>query len=211
MTQETGVEVRKKSAVFEKTYREYLDRIAGIDFLSRVHMLGAERSENALVIPFYGEPYRISADGVSGAAGKKANFAVSVVLCQYILQCPEDTPETGDWVTYREFRDAGPLVGYFATNTNKTIEIEFAGKIATLESASGRLGGVSFDDGPSYDVSIKFDFLPKIPVLLRFNDRDNEFPAQCSILFRQSAEEYLDMECLSIGGTFLSGTLIGKK
>jgi hypothetical protein len=211
MTQATGVEVRKKSAVFEKTYREYLDRIAVIDFLSRVHMLGAERSENALVIPFYGEPYRISADGVSGASRKKANFAVSVVLCQYILQCPEDTPKTGDWVTYREFRDAGPLVGYFATNTNKTIETEFAGKIATLESASGRLGGVRFDDGSSYDVSIKFDFLPKIPVLLRFNDRDNEFPAQCSILFRQSAEEYLDMECLSIGGTFLSGTLIGKK
>ena len=201
--------MQKKAAVFEKTYREYLDRIAGIDFLSRARMLGAERSENALVIPFYGEPYRISADGVAGASGKKANFAVSVVLCQYILQCPEDTPEIGDWVTYREFRDAGPLVGYFAANTNKTIATEFAGKVAALEKACESLGGVRFNDGSSHDVSLKFDFLPKIPVLLRFNDRDNEFPAQCSILFRQSAEEYLDMECLAIGGTFLSGNLIG--
>ena len=40
--------------------------------------------------------------------------------------------------------------------------------------------------------------------------RDPEFPAQCVILFRQSAEQYLDMECLAIGGTFLSGILIGK-
>ncbi len=203
--------MRKKAAVFEKTYREYLDRITGIDFLSRARMLGAERSENALVIPFYGEPYRISADGVAGASGKKANFAISVVLCQYILQCPEDTPEIGDWVTYREFRDAGPLVGYFASNTNKTIETEFAGKVTALEKVSESLGGVSFDNGSSHDVSLKFDFLPKLPVLLRFNDRDDEFPAQCSILFRQSAEKYLDMECLAIGGTFLSGTLIGKK
>ena len=201
--------MQKKAAVFEKTYRDYLERISGIDYLSRASILGTERWGNALVIPFYGKPYKVSPDGVTGTGGRKANFAICVVLCQYILQCPEVTPETGDWVTYREFRDAGPLVGYFATNTNKTIETEFAGKVTALEKAGESLGGMRFNDGSSYDVSIKFDFLPKIPVLLRFNDRDNEFPAQCSILFRQSAETYLDMECLAIGGTFLSGILIG--
>ena len=203
--------MKKKAAVFEKTYQEYLDRISGIDFLSRASMLGAERSADTLVISFYGEPYQVSADGVTDDTGNRANFAICVALCQYILQCPKDTPEDGSWVTYREFRDAGPLVGYFAANTNKTIETEFAGKVSDLEKASQALGGEEFDDGSSYDVSLKFNFLPKIPVLLRFNDQDNEFPAQCAILFRESAEKYLDMECLAIGGTFLSGRLIGKK
>ena len=200
----------KKAAVFEKTYREYLAQIAGCDFLSRSDMLGAEQSDQALIIPFYGKPYRISADSVVDPSGDQANFAVSVVLCRYILQCPEDIPKSGGWVTYREFKDAGPLVGYFTTNTNKIIETAFAGNIAALEKACETLGGVAFDDGSSYDISIKFYFLPKIPVLLRFNDKDSEFPAQCSILFRQSAEKYLDMECLAIGGTFLSGISIGK-
>lgn len=203
--------MRKRSVVFEKTYREYLRRIASIDFMSRADMLGAEPSENTLTIPFYGEPYRISADGVVNAEGKKANFAICVLLCQYVLRCPEDRPATGDWVTYREFKDAGPLVGYFATNTNKTIETEFAGKIEALKSTGEALNGVRYDDGSTYDLSMKFDCLPRIPVLLRFNDRDDEFPAQCSILFRQSAEKYLDMESLAIGGTFLSGMLIGRK
>ena len=59
----------------------------------------------------------------------------------------------------------------------------------------------------SYDISLTFDFLPRIPVLLRFNDKDSEFPAQCAIMFPQSAETFLDMECMAIGGTLLAGTL----
>ena len=70
--------------------------------------------------------------------------------------------------TYREFRDAGPLMSYFTTNTHKIIETTFAGDIPALKKASESLGGVPYDDGSSHDISIKFDFLPKIPVLLRF-------------------------------------------
>lgn len=200
----------KKATVFEHTYRDYLAQIAGIDFLSKAEPLGAERAGNALIIPFYTKPYRISAGGVFDASGTPANFAKSVVLCRYILQCPEDAPAAGSWVTYREFREAGPLVGYFTSNTNKIIETAFAGNLSALKKACDTLGGVIFDDGSSYDISVQFDFLPKIPVVLRFNDKDQEFPAQCTLLFRASAEKYLDMECLAIGGTFLSGILIGK-
>jgi len=200
----------KKAAVFEKTYTDYLAQIAEIDFLSRAEKLGAEFRGNCLTIHFYGEPYRISGNGVFKPSGERANFAVSVVLCRYVIQCPENIPVSGEWVTYREFRDAGPLVGYFTSNTNKIIETTFAGNTEALEDACRRLGGSFMDGDTSYDLSVVLDFLPRIPVYLRFNDRDDEFPAQCSILFRQSAETYLDMECLSIGGTYLTGILIGS-
>jgi hypothetical protein len=49
--------------------------------------------------------------------------------------------------------------------------------------------------------------LPRIPIRLRFNDKDDEFPAQSSILFRQSTESYIDMESLAIGGTYFTGML----
>ncbi len=51
---------------------------------------------------------------------------------------------------------------------------------------------------------MQFDALPKIPVLLLFNDGDDEFPAQCSVLFERRAENYLDMECLAMAGMLLS-------
>lgn len=51
------------------------------------------------------------------------------------------------------------------------------------------------------------DSLPRIPVLLRFNDRDEDFPAQCAVLFPRSAETFLDLECMAIGATLLAGML----
>jgi hypothetical protein len=197
----------EKTAVFETTYQNYLGQLAAIDFLSRAARLGAEVAGEALVIPLYGAPYTISRDGVRNARGDQANFAISVVLCCYILQCPATVPQAGDWMTYREFRNAGPLVSYFTANTQKIIETAFAGNPAGLVNACRPLGGQPFDDGASYDISLTFDFLPRIPVLLRFNDRDSEFPAQCAIMFPQSAETFLDMECMAIGGTLLAGTL----
>jgi hypothetical protein len=201
----------KKADVFEVTYRRYLEQIAGIDLIARADTLGAGVSDDALLIPFYGSPHRVSKAGVLNAAGQKATFAVRVLLCCYVLQCPEKEPDPGEWVTYREFKDAGPLTGYFTTNTNKIIETTFAGRIDMLKSACREMGGSAID-APAFDVAFMFEMLPRVPVFFRFNDRDDLFPAQTSILFRQSAEKHIDMECLAIGGTYLTGLLIkGKK
>ena len=200
----------KKAEVFEVTYHKYLEQIADIDLISRADILGAQVIDGTLKIPFYGESYSVSTAGVFNASGQKATFAVSVLLCCYVLQCPEKEPEPGDWVTYREFKDAGPLTGYFTTNTNKIIESTFAGQIDMLKSACGHMGG-SVMEAPAFDVAVMFEMLPRIPVFFRFNDQDDMFPAQSSILFRQSAEKHIDMECLSIGGTYLTGLLIRDK
>jgi len=201
--------MKGKSPVFEKTYRVYLKRLAAVDLKSRAETLGGGWSKEGLIIPFYGTPHRISPAGVTIAdGGHKATFAVRVVLCNYVLRCPVKEPHGEELVTYREFRDAGPLIGYFANNTNKVIEQTFTGRLKDLTEACQRIGGKTFTDGSAYDLSMKFNSLPKIPVYLRFNDGDEEFPAQASILFHRSAEAFLDMESLAIAGTFLAGHLI---
>ena len=197
----------KPSAVFETTYRNYLQQLADVDLASRAERLGADLTGTGLTIPLYATPYRLSAQGVVGPDGRPANFAVSVVLCCYVLQCPEAVPPPGEWMTYRDFKDAGPLVGYFTANTQKIVETAFAGNPEALVEACRPLGALAFEDGSAYDVSLTFDFLPRIPVLLRFNDRDQDFPAQCAVLFPRSAEAFLDMECMAIGGTLLAGML----
>jgi hypothetical protein len=42
-----------------------------------------------------------------------------------------------------------------------------------------------------------------VPVLLLFNDSDDEFPAQCLVLFERRTEKYLDMECVAMVGMLL--------
>ena len=198
----------KKAPIFKTTLDNYLAELAAIDMRSRADLLGGDFCSGSLFLSFYGERYRISRDGIFDAREQTANFSVSIVLCRYILDCPQGIPGHGDWVTYREFKDAGPLVGYFTSNTNRTIETTFAGNHGALKSACLKAGG-KFTDNPAYDIACRFNMLPRIPVFFRFNDQDDEFPAQASLLFRRSAETFLDMESLAIGGTYLAGRLIG--
>lgn len=197
-----------QSPVFEETYQKYLLEIQKTDYLSKSTMLGVGISNNALEIPLYDRLYRVSDNGIEDCDGNGVTPAVRVILCKYILMCPVELPPVRDkLMTYREFKNAGPLISYFTTNTNKTIETTFSGKRDAFLERSQHLGGTVRDD-QSYDLSVEFFALPRIPVIVNFNDRDDLFPATCSILYRASAEIYLDMECLAMTGTLLAGKLI---
>jgi hypothetical protein len=197
----------KKAKVFEITYQDYLSRLSALDLPSCAEPLGATMSGGDMIIPFYTDPYRISPEGIYDKQGARANLAISVVLCQYILLCPEDPPMADDWVSFRDFKDSGPLTVNFANNTHRLISQRFSGRLTELEDAGKNIGGIAEENDLSYDFTMRFNALPKVPIYLLFNDKDDEFPAQCSLLFKQSAEEYLDMECLTITGTFLAGNL----
>ncbi len=196
------------ASVFEETYRYYLEQISRIDLEERARTLGAYFEQGRLEIAMFDNHYQVGPDGVFEQSGRKPNFAIRVVLARYVLQCPKIPPPEGDWVTYREFKDASPLVGYFTANTNKIIETTFAGNLPGLKEACVRLGGEESDLGPDCDLSVRFCALPRIPIGLTFNDREESFPAQATVLFRRSAEAFLDMECLCILGTLLAGKLV---
>ena len=198
----------EKSAVFEETYCHYLAQIGTIDYLARADLLGVEADGEALIIRLYNRTYSVSHSGIKTRGGAALNDAVRVILAKYVLTCPNQLPPLSNkWMTYREFRDAGPLVSYFTSNTNKNIEQHFSGALAQLEQCC-KLLGAQIEDNDSYDLSVRFQALPRIPVVLNFNDADDMFPAACSILYQASAELFLDMECLAMTGTLLAGKLL---
>lgn len=198
----------QKSNVFEQTYQHYLFELSRIDYLARADLLGVETDGEMLIIPLYDQLYAVSRAGIEGRCGAPANDAVRVILSKYVLTCPDELPALSNaWVTYREFPDAGPLVSYFTSNTNKSIESHFSGHIDRLKSRCEQLGAVA-EENPSYDFSVRFKALPRIPVVLNFNDTDEMFPAACSILYQKSAQHFLDMECLAMTGTLLAGKLL---
>jgi hypothetical protein len=198
----------QKSSVFEQTYQHYLAQISSIDYLARADLLGAERDGEALIIPLYDRFYSVSGTAIEGRDGTTATDAVRVILGKYVLSCPDELPAPSQsWVTYREFADAAPLVSYFTSNTNKNIEIHFSGRVDLFEQRCSQLGA-SLEENTTYDVSARFLALPRIPVVVNFNDADEMFPAVCSILYRKSAHQFLDMECLAMTGTLLAGKLL---
>ena len=193
----------QKASVFEETYTDYLARIAQLDFARIAGRLGAELSGEELIIPFFGNSYRVSKQGLSDPSGKRPDFSVCVVLFKYLLLCPDHDPIEDDWVTFKDFKDAAPFAGAFVNYTEAPLADHFAGDLARLESASRMLNGHPPAADFPYDLSLQFPALPKVPLLMLFNDADEEFPARCAVLFERRADKYLDMECLAMVGSLL--------
>ena len=190
----------KQSEVFDQTYEAYLTQIAELDLNFIAPTLGAEVDGDAIVIPFFGEPYRISAQGIVDSSGKKPHLSIAVILCKYLLMCPLIEPLGGNWMAFKDFKDAAPLVHAFSNTVTRPIAESFSGRRSVLEKSAKNMGGYTPSEDFPYDLSFQFDALPKVPLLLLFNDQDEEFPAQCGVLFEKRTEKFIDMECLAMVG-----------
>ncbi|WP_028320505.1 DUF3786 domain-containing protein [Desulfatiglans anilini] len=197
----------EKSDIFDEIYRTYLAGVSSIDLKEAQKRLGIEAAEGVIRIPFFGGVYRVSSEGITDPSGHRPRHLVSVILCQYLLLCPQEEPTDSEWVTYKDFKDAAPFVGGFRTNAENPIAALFAGRLPELEGAARSLTGRPVDIGIASDIALRFDALPKIPLLMLFNDRDEDFAAQCTLLFERRAESYLDMECLAMIGWALADGL----
>ena len=201
----------RKSSIFEQHTRSYLDQLARIDFHLLADRLGTTAEQQTAIVPVFGRPHRVSSDGVCRPDGRPADYTTTVIVCRYLLQCPNFEPVGNQWQPFRDFPDAAPLVGYFTTRVEAAIAAHFSSRLKQLRESAARLGAGQSPMELSYDFIGTFAPLPRVPVLLLFNDADKDFPAQCSVLFENRARHYLDMECLSMVGTLLVERLIRPK
>jgi hypothetical protein len=201
----------EKEHVYEQTYSDYLARIAALDLKFAADTLDLQLSGEEVIISFFGKPYWISANGIADISGKQPHLSVCVILCKYLLMCPMVEPLGGNWMSYKDFKDAAPLVQAFYNTVTHPIAKTFSGKLADLEKAGRKIGGYPPAENYSYDLAMQFDALSKVPLLMLFNDRDEEFPAQCAVLFESRTEKYLDMECLAMVGMLFFESLKQKE
>jgi hypothetical protein len=198
---------KKRAGVFKENYRLYLSRLAQIDLAARAGMLGGRMEKGAAVISFFDRRYRVTPEAITDADGAQAPYDVCVVMARYMLMCPKRLPTEDAWSAYRDFRDAGPLTVFFADAVEGAIAETFSGRCQALKRACRSLGGGPPLAALSYDLTMQIPALPRIPMLLLFNDMDEEFPPTCSVLFEARAERYLDAESLAILGSQLSHRL----
>jgi hypothetical protein len=197
-----------KAPIFEETVRNYLAQVTQIDLAGIAETLAITVEQGEALIPFLGKTYRVSSSGVFDDSGLEPIHAIRIVLCRYLLLAPPALPRQGeDWVSYKDFRDAAPFVSGFVNNSERTIARNFSGRLEQLRQAAGRLEAFSPALELSYQFTGQIQALPQIPLLLLFNDEDEDFPAQCSLLFQRRAEKFLDMECLAIIGWLLADIL----
>ncbi len=197
------------SEIFEKHYHDYCDQIAKVDFLSIKDKLGIEYDEDQILIQFINNEYRISRNGITDTSGNRPGYVVCVILSKYILLCPDQVHHDTEWVSFKEFERASHFTNanFLISDTKQVIIKHFSGKLDKLFAASEELGGFQHKADMPYDLAMQFDVLPRVSLLLLYNDRDEEFSANCTVLFQKHAEFYLDPESLVMTSGFLAKSL----
>ncbi len=198
-----------ESEIFEKHRKDYCAGFVKIDFESICDILGGIIDGNRMAIPFYGKRYYASKKGIVDENGGEPGYMTFVVLSKYILLAPGQRHHDPEWVSFKDFKRLSPFVNanYFTSDTEKAISSHFSGKRDALAKAGGSLGGFARSTQGNYDLTMQFEALPRISLSLCFNDRDEEFPAQCSVLFQRHSEFYLDPESLAMTGALLAKKL----
>jgi hypothetical protein len=199
----------ESSDVFEKNYQEYCAQMTKIPFESIINELGIVHDGDRMFIPFFNNRYFVSNNGIVDESGNKPDYMTSVIIAKYILLCPDQSYHDEEWVSFKDFKKASHFtnVNYFSSDTERAIERHFSGKLNDLKKACDELNGFQHEMEVSYDLSIQFNALPRISLILLFNDSDEEFPAKCTVLFQKHAEYYLDPESLAMTSACLANNL----
>jgi hypothetical protein len=199
-----------KAPVFEKIYRDYLARAAGLDLTEKQDILGIRVDGQTITIPFFNGICSVTPQNIVDHQGRRPPHSICVILCQYLLLSPDHPDDDRQLVTYRDFKDAAPYVQGFDNTARKPVSRAFSGRLDGLEAGCRHLGGTPCDIGISCDLSYMFEALPRVRIYLVFNDADEDFPADCSLLFEKQAARYLDMECLAMICMVLAERLAGN-
>jgi uncharacterized protein DUF3786 len=199
------------SKIFNDLYPDLLTRVKQIDLYKKLNILGIHKHNNLFVFDFFNHQLVFDGNDFFDATEAELTPAVKVVLCTYILMSPErEVKSHGKLVTFREFSNEGPLFSSFTENTGKIIQASFSNQLEALTRRCLKLGGTLMANS-SYDLSVRFRALPKIPIILNFNDADEIMPATAGFLYHDTADSYLDLQCLTITSTYLTGVLINPR
>lgn len=116
-----------------------------------------------------------------------------LTVLQYMAEA-DGTPLTDNWISLREFKEGGLVRGSSFDKENDEVIRRKLGwsDTETLTEAAARLGGEQISG--KADLSLRFSFMPRFPLILHLWLADEEFPAACKVLCNGAAEHYLKVE-----------------
>ncbi len=192
---------------YEEVYQELVGRLGGAPVAEVARNLGLERLGQGLKVEMFGRSYSVGPEGVAWEEEGQPPVANRIVLARYILHGGRGEP-TGRFVPYRELPGGQDFARSLSQLVEEPLARHFTGRHEALASAARAMGGRDYEE-ISADVAMVVPALPKLPLLLIFNDADEEFPAEARILYDMGAPNFLDMECLAVLGLILTRELTG--
>ena len=147
----------------------------------------------AVEVRFLGRLHRILRDDVVCPEDPAPSIWVKIFLMIYATRAT-GRPLSGRWVSYRELPNTVSKARSFEACTEQIARV-FEGRPEDLERAARVLGARPADEASAHAAFV-FEALPRVPLLLLFWDREEEFPARAVLLLDRHVLDYLDQEAL---------------
>ena len=149
--------------------------------------------ENLYIVPFlntvvmcYPETEEIEAPG--SLAGFSGDFQLNGVIVHYLLGA-RNKPLTNKWVSEKDLPGGGLFFTASHTLPLESLSDAFDERPQLLDAAARSIGGEKVDLG---GMAYRFRVLPRIPILIIFWIRDEEFGPSFHILFDETITEHLN-------------------
>lgn len=157
-----------------------------------------DEAGSRIKVPFLADNYivDVGARRVLFESGAELYPFLSVLILHYLIGVDE-TPLSGEWISFREFEGGDVYFGSFTDRSLVPLKKVFGRRPELLPAAGDPLGAEPLDFG---DVGRRVPVFPKVPLAVVLWRGDSEFPPEVNILFDKTANSILRTEDLAICG-----------
>jgi hypothetical protein len=205
--------------------RKWLDRLVPLAEQARAKLAGTtpekllmrtgcdRDGEGRYRLRYFDREYTVSpADfEISRADSGEAPSSFTESLLLTYMATADGTTPSGRWIGFRELPDGMFYVqafqGYSGGRLVRDLAAAGVDLLHAVRCAGAALGGAPLDIG---DCGFAFTVLPRIQMAIACWEGDEEFPCQATVLFEDTAANYLPTDGLAIVGSQLVNRLLSR-
>jgi hypothetical protein len=187
-------------STYEQVSQELEKEAVGKDFKEAAEAIGgiykALDGEETILLKMVHTVYELRKEGLYRNNEYCMDIWAKIIICDYVRRQGR-MPLTGEWLPLGLFPHAASLVKAFQSSAEKRISSGFARDLEGLKQRCAALGGSETEGKVRADYISRFDLLPRVPLYLSFWVADEEFDADCKLLFDSSADKHMDIGYLA--------------
>ncbi len=169
------------------------------DLQKRIGGTLIENSEGkAIELPYFSETILIKPGKIVKKSGDDLTIWEQVFIFNHLAQGGEKLP-TGQWKGLVELPNTVSKIKSMKKHVEAPLIERFSGKAGKLLDAGLVIGGKPVEDNSiKADVALRFDPLPRVPVMLLFWDEEpgEGYGAEIKLLFDETIVDHLDIESI---------------
>lgn len=183
----------KKSDWKEELILNLKEQVKRLDFSEISDGIGARIEGGNLIIDCLGRRFEINKEGDIFTHGAITPW-IKILLLHYIRLSGKGEL-SGKLVSYDQLKSGLVKISSFQRDCEEPLKELFEKDFKKVQLALQRFGAKKLDGFPT-DYAWKLFLLPKIPIIILFWPKDEEFDCKLKILFDSTADKFLDAESI---------------